>query len=58
LQFHAFQQVEAAYVIAIKRLSLLLAVFYGWFIFKETGIKSRFFGALLMFIGAIMIALT
>lgn len=57
LQFHAFQQAQVAYVIAIKRLGLLLAVFYGRIFFNERGFKARLVGAFLMVTGAILIAL-
>lgn len=56
LQFHAFWMKEAAYVIAVKRLSLLLSVGYGYVIFKERHQSSRTIGAVLMVIGAILIA--
>lgn len=42
---------KVAYVISIKRMSLLIGVFYGWAFFKEENIKERLFGAILMFIG-------
>ena len=35
IQSSAMLMVEAAYVIAIKRLSLLFSVFYGWLFFKK-----------------------
>jgi uncharacterized membrane protein len=56
MQFIAMRTVEAAYVIAIKRLSLLLSVFYGWLFFKEENLRSRLLGAGVMALGAILIA--
>jgi uncharacterized membrane protein len=47
----------AAYVIAIKRLSLLLSVLYGWLFFQEKNLGTRLFGAGIMALGAILIAL-
>ncbi len=46
-----------AYVIALKRLSGLLAVFFGFYFFKESEIKSRLLGAIIMFTGVIFIVL-
>lgn len=46
-----------AYVIALKRLSGLLAVFFGFYFFKEAEIKSRLLGAIIMFTGVIFIVL-
>jgi len=44
-----------AYVITIKRMSLIIGVLYGYFFFKEKNIGERLFGAMLMFIGFVMI---
>ena len=44
-----------AYVITIKRMSLIIGVLYGYFFFKEKNIRERLFGAMLMFIGFVMI---
>ncbi len=46
-----------AYVIALKRLSGLLSVFLGFYFFKESEIKSRLLGAVIMFAGVIFIVL-
>jgi len=46
----------AAYMISVKRLSLVFAVFYGRLIFKETRFSQRLVGALLMFAGVILIS--
>lgn len=46
-----------AYVIALKRLSGLLSVFLGFYFFKESEIKSRLLGAIIMFAGVIFIVL-
>ncbi|MFH1868043.1 MAG: DMT family transporter [Candidatus Omnitrophota bacterium] len=47
---------KAAYMIAVKRLSMVFAVFYGWILFKEKQIARRLFGALVMLIGVLIIA--
>jgi drug/metabolite transporter (DMT)-like permease len=44
-----------AYVITIKRMSLIIGVLYGYFFFKEKNIRERLFGAMLMFVGFVMI---
>jgi uncharacterized membrane protein len=54
--FMAFIQVKAAYAISVKRLSLLIAVFYGHLFFKEEDVLSRLIGAGFMVAGAILLA--
>jgi len=53
----AISLTQVAYMIAVKRLSLLMGVLYGYILFKETNIKERFAGTLLMIIGFAMIIL-
>lgn len=57
LQFEAYLHVEVAYVISIKRLSPLVAVFYGRLFFHERASPARLVGAALMVGGAAVIAL-
>jgi drug/metabolite transporter (DMT)-like permease len=45
------------YVIAIKRMSIIMMVVYGAFVFGEKDMVRRLFGALLMVAGAVMIVL-
>jgi len=45
------------YVSSIKRTSVLFGVLYGFILFKEKNIGKRFFGALIMFLGAALIIL-
>lgn len=52
IQFHAFLHVEVAYVIAIKRLSLLLALLYGRVFFDEKLKPAGIMGGVLMVVGA------
>jgi len=46
-----------SYVIAIKRMSIIIIVLYGAFVFGEKDMVRRLFGALLMVTGAVMIVL-
>lgn len=52
----ALSLVETAYMIALKRTSILFAVLLGWYFFQERYIGLRLSAALLMFIGILMIA--
>lgn len=52
----AISLVEAAYMIAIKRTSILFSVIYAAVLFREQNIGQRFWGALLMLAGVIIIA--
>ncbi len=58
LQMTAIQIYLVAYVIAIKRLSTLLSVFWGYLIFREKNIRQRLLGALIMIIGVFLISLS
>jgi drug/metabolite transporter (DMT)-like permease len=55
--FHGFAiyLAKAAYMISIKRFSILISVIYGGVFFKESHIKIRFIGAGLMVSGAVII---
>lgn len=53
----AMSMTKVAYMISIKRLSLLMGVFYGYLFFRETGIRERMFGTVLMLTGFILIVL-
>lgn len=53
----AISLVEVAYMISVKRTSLLFSVVYGWLLFKEVNIKERFLGVCIMLIGLIFITL-
>lgn len=48
--------VKAAYMISIKRLSVLIGVIYGGVFFHERHVVIRFWGSLLMISGAFLIA--
>ncbi len=51
----AISLTQAAYMIAVKRTSLLFSVFYGKFIFREERIPERFAGTALMVAGVAII---
>lgn len=51
----AISKIEAAYMISVKRTSLLFSVLYGAFWFKEEKIRERVAGALLMLAGIFLI---
>lgn len=57
--FHclAIQLVEVAYMISIKRSSLIFSVIYGKLIFKEENFKERLPATLLMIAGMVLITL-
>jgi drug/metabolite transporter (DMT)-like permease len=51
----AISLAKVAYVISVKRMSLIIGVFYGYLFFKEKNIRERLSGSLLMFIGFVMV---
>ncbi|WP_147821207.1 DMT family transporter [Salidesulfovibrio onnuriiensis] len=53
----AIALIDAAYMIAIKRLNGLFGVIFGWLFFREDNIRSRLAGAVLMSAGAALIVL-
>lgn len=52
---YAISLTKAAYMISVKRLSILFGVIYGGMLFAEENIFIRFAGALLMFAGTVLI---
>ena len=46
---------KVAYVISVRRLSVLFGVFYGFVLFKESGLRERLAGTLLMLAGFVLI---
>lgn len=53
----AISLTQVAYMISVKRLSLLMGVVYGWLLFKETNIRERLTGTILMVGGFVLIVL-
>jgi uncharacterized membrane protein len=51
----AISQVQAAYMISLKRMSLIFAVLYGASWFHEEKIMERMAGTILMVIGALLV---
>jgi len=52
---YAIVMVKAVYMIAVKRISILFGVGYGYLLFKEERIVIRFGGALCMLMGTLII---
>ncbi|MGC9517668.1 MAG: EamA family transporter [Methanomicrobiales archaeon] len=57
-QMYAISLTLVAYVIAIKRTSAVLSVFWGRLIFNEKGVKERLIGASVMVLGVFIIVLS
>jgi drug/metabolite transporter (DMT)-like permease len=57
--FHvlAIIQTDVAYMISIKRTSLIFSVLYGHFIFREERIRERLISSVMMLIGVAMISI-
>ena len=53
----AISLIEAAYMLSVKRSSLLFGVLFGAFLFKEEKIRERLFGASIMMCGVLIIGL-
>ncbi|MBE0425590.1 MAG: EamA family transporter [Nitrospirae bacterium] len=51
----AISLTKVAYMISVKRTSILIGIVYGYFIFREKKIGERFLGAVLMFTGFVLI---
>lgn len=51
LHFKAISMIQAPYMIAVKRTSLLFSVLYGGIVLKEENMRFRLLGALVMLIG-------
>lgn len=58
--FHmlAMSLTKVAYMISVKRMSLLFSIFYGHIIFREEKIPERALGGVIMFIGFVLIVLS
>jgi drug/metabolite transporter (DMT)-like permease len=55
--FLAIQAVEVAYMIAVKRTSLLFGILYGALIFRESGVKARLTAGAIMLAGVVVIVI-
>ena len=54
--FYAIADVEVAYMIAVKRTSLLFGMLYGAWLFAETGLSRNLVAGVLMILGIVLIA--
>ena len=57
-QMIAFSLTYVVYVSALRTTSAIMSVLFGYLFFKEKNIKERLFGATIMVIGVVIIALT
>ena len=51
----AISLANVAYVISVKRISIIIGVLFGYLFFNEKNIRERLLGATLMFIGFVII---
>lgn len=56
-QMIAIKMALVAYVISIKRTSVVMGVLFGCLFFKEKGLKERLLGAVIMILGVLLITL-
>lgn len=57
-QFTALTLTLVSYVISIKRTSAIFSVLFGYFLFKERGVKERLLGAAIMVGGVVLITIS
>lgn len=55
--FAAIARVDAAYMIAVKRTSLLFGILYGALLFKESGLRKHLFAGTVMLAGIALLVL-
>ena len=53
--FYAIEQIEVAYMVAVKRTSLLFGILYGAWLFNEKGLTKNLAAGLLMVLGVFLI---
>ncbi len=53
--FYAIEQIEVAYMVAVKRTSLLFGILYGAWLFGEKGLTKNLAAGLLMVLGVFLI---
>lgn len=53
--FYAVSMANVAYMIAVKRTSLLIGTVYGFVLFRERNMRERLLGAMLMFAGFVVV---
>ena len=52
-----FERTNVSYALALFQLSAILSVLFGWKYFKETQVRKKLFGSVIMVIGAVMLIL-
>lgn len=55
--YYAIEIAKVAYMIAVKRTSLIFATLWGWLFFKEEQITGRLAGATIIVIGVLLVSL-
>ena len=55
-QMSAIKMTLLPYLIAVKRTSVIMTALFGFFLFKEKGLKERLIGTVLMVLGVFMIS--
>jgi len=55
--FIAISKIQVAYMISLKRFSLLFAILFGWIFFNEKNIKERLIGGIIILTGGLLITL-
>jgi drug/metabolite transporter (DMT)-like permease len=55
--FYAIEHIEVAYMVAVKRTSLLFGMLYGAWLFKETGLAKNLLAGVLMVLGVYLIVM-
>jgi drug/metabolite transporter (DMT)-like permease len=53
--FYAIIHIEVAYMVAVKRTSLLFGILYGAWLFGESGLKTNLAAGMLMVLGVFLI---
>ena len=53
--FYAIVHIEVAYMVAVKRTSLLFGIVYGAWLFGENGLKKNLAAGMLMVLGVLLI---
>ncbi|MEK6531382.1 MAG: DMT family transporter [Deltaproteobacteria bacterium] len=56
--FVAISGTQVAYMISVKRTNLIFSVLFGWLFFKESNIRERLVGTIIMAAGVFLIALS
>ena len=52
-----FARMNVSYALALFQLSAVLSVVLGWKYFKETQVRKKLFGSLIMVIGSVILIL-